>query len=189
MAKLFIILLTFTLASTGYAQAPEGWEAQGPNVRVMRHQDGSRTLYRRTPGKKTLVKKNVGTDGKVRTVTQYHMDDYGNPRACKIYDSSNKLLFKVSYAYEISTGRLVAERMLYADKVQTKTGQPLVASETRYTYDAQGNRSKPITITFMKGKTAEELFGNGKVQSTFPEKTFDDQKFLANPNATKVGGN
>lgn len=175
MFKLLLFLLILPLSLS--AQVPGEWEAQGANVRVMRHQDGSRTVYRRTPGQKTLVKKNVGTNGKIRTVTHYHMDEKGNPRACKIYDSANKLLYKVKYAYQISTGRLVAERMLHGSKLDPKTGQPLVASETRYTYDAHGNRSKPITYTFVKGKTAEELFGRQSSQSTFPEKTFEDQKF------------
>lgn len=171
------LLLLSLILLPALAQLPGGWEAKGPNARMMRHQDGSSTVYRRTPGQKTLVKKNIGSDGKVRIVTHYYIDDYGNPRACKIYNASDKLLYKVSYAYEISTGRLVGERMFHAGKKDPKSGAPLVASETRYTYDAQGNRSKPITFTFVKGKTAEELFGKKPTQSTFPEKTFEDQKF------------
>ncbi len=170
LAYLFIISLLF-----GQGALAQEWEASGPHSRVMRHQDGSKTVYRRTPGQKRLVKKNIGIDGKVRTVTYYYMDDHGNPRSCKIYDSSDHLLFKVMYAYEISTGRLMAERMFHADKVDPKSGQPLLASETRYTYDAQGTRSQPITYSFQAGETAEEVFGWG--QATFPEKTFEDQKF------------
>ena len=168
--------LFFLLLISASAQLPSGWEAQGPNVRVMKHYDGSRTMYRRTPGKKILVKKKVDPAGKIQIITHYYMDDHGNPRSCKIYNAKNTLLFKVSYAYEISTGRLVGERMFHANKKDPKTGQPLIASETRYTYDAQGNRSKPVTFTFVKGKTAEEVFGGNarKQQSTFPERAFEE---------------
>lgn len=180
-----ILTIIFTLLCLPAMSQIGTWEAQGPNARVMRHQDGSRTVYRRTPGDKILVKKNVGINGKVRLVTKYFMDNYGNPRSCKIYDSSDTLIYKVAYAYEISTGRLMAERMFHAEKKDPKSGNPILVSETRYTYDAQGNRSKPITYTFIKGKTAEEVFGNRN--STFPEKAFEDQKALANPNSKKVG--
>lgn len=181
------ILSLLIMSPHALAQLPEGWEKVGHNVRVMKHQDGSRTFYRRAPEQSTLVKKTTGPNGSIRSVTHYYIDDNGNPRSCKIFDSRNKLLFKVSYAYQISTGRLLAERMYYADKKDAK-GNPYLASETRYSYDAQGNRSKPITVTFAKGKTAEEIFGIGTAsQSTYPEKTFEDQKFLANPNSSKLG--
>lgn len=174
--------MLFCLAGLLHAQ---DWESTGPNSRVMKHQDGSRTYYRRTAGQKVLVKKNVGPAGDVRLVTHYYMDDLGNPRSCKIFDAKNKLLYKVSYGYQISTGRLMKERMLFADKTDPKTGQPMVASETRYTYDSQGNRSKPLVFTFVEGKTAESLFGK---KSTLPDKVFDEQNDIANPNAHRVGG-
>jgi len=150
----------------------QDWEVLGPNSRVMKHRDGSKTYYRRTAGQKVLVKKNVSADGKVRLVTHYYMDDLGNPRSCKIYNGSNKLLYKVSYGYQISTGRLMKERMFFADKKDPKTGKSLVASETRYTYDSQGNRSKPMVFTFVEGRSAETLFGR---KTTLPDKVFKDQ--------------
>lgn len=174
------ILILLTLTNFLYSQ---NWEAGDvPNSRVLRHDDGSRTVYFRAKGnKKLLVKKNVGPGGEVRLVTRYFMDDHGNPRACKIYDSQNKLLFKVSYGYAVATGRLMKERMLFADKKDSK-GNHIIASETRYTYDAQGNRSKPIVFTFVKGQTAEDLFGK---KSTLPDKVYDDQRDIADPTIHK----
>ncbi len=183
--RLFSLFLTLVLLVPTYVMAQD-WEFLGPNSRVMKHQDGSRTYYKRSMGKdKTLVKKNVGADGNVRLITHYYMDDLGNPRSCKIYNAGNKLLFKVSYGYQASTGRLMKERMFFADKVDSKSGQPLIASETRYTYDAQGNRSKPMVFTFVKGQTAETLFGK---KTTLPDKVFKEQNDIANPNAHRVGG-
>ena len=38
----------------------EKWEKEGPNVRIKRHQDGSRTVFRRSPNDRTLVKRTWG---------------------------------------------------------------------------------------------------------------------------------
>jgi len=180
--KVFYLILSLALLPLDLLA--QEWEFVGPNSRVMRHQDGSRTYYKRNSVDKMLVKKNVGTDGRVRLITHYYMDDFGNPRACHIFNSANKMLFKAKNGYQPSTGRLMEEQMLFADRVDPKTGQPLIASRTRYTYDAQGNRSKPMIFTFVEGQTAESLYGK---KTTLPDKVFDDQNDIANPNAKRVG--
>jgi len=179
--RIFILILPLLIALPTLLFAQE-WESDGPNSRILRHDDGSRTIYKRAPGQKILIKKNINPQGNVRLITRYHMDDHGNPRSCKIYDPTGKELFKVSYAYQISTGRLMKERMFFSDKAAAN-GQPIIASETRYTYDAQGNRSKPEVFTFVKGRTAEELFGK---KSTLPDKVFDEHNDIANPAIHKI---
>jgi len=173
------VITTLILCLSPLVSQAQDWEALGPNSRVMRHEDGSKTYYRRTTGQNRLVKKNVGVDGRVRLITHYFIREDGNPTGCKIYDSQNALLFKVSYAYNISTGRLMAERMFSARKLDPKTGKPMCVSETRYTYDAQGNRSQPRVFTFVKGKMAEEMFGPSR--TTLPDKVFEDQPDFINP--------
>ena len=169
MRALFIFLFILPLC----AQVPEGWQAPGPNTRLMRHQDGSQTVYKRSTGQKNLVKKKIGADGQIKLSTHYFMDDRGNPRACKIYNSKNSLLYKVSYAYQRSTGKLVAENMYDAQRKNPKTGKNILVSQTRYTYDAHGNRSRPLTYTFVDGKSAEDYFG--KKGTTMPEKVFGNK--------------
>ena len=86
----------------------------GPNVRVMRHEDGSRTMFTRTPDNRTLTKKKFSANGVLTMLTVYRMDTNGNPIGCKIFDGQNQLLYKVSYGYRKADGQLVEERMFDA---------------------------------------------------------------------------
>ena len=128
-------------------------------VRVMRHHDGSQTVYRQNLGDRTLVKKKIGANGTLQLSSHYHLDDAGTPRSGKIYDAKGTLLYKISFAFSVQTDRLVAERMFDAHRIDPNTGRPLLVSETRYTYDDHGKRSQPVTRTFIAGKTAEQHFG------------------------------
>ena len=129
-------------------------------VRVMRHHDGSQTVSRHYPGNRELVKKKISANGTLQLSSHYALDAEGIPRSGKVYDGQGALLYKISFAFSRKTGRLVAERMFDAVLKDPKTGQPLLVSETRYTYDAHGRRSKPVTRTFVKGATAEQHFGS-----------------------------
>lgn len=146
------------------------WEKdhQDTNVRVMRHQDGSRTEFRRTPDDRTITKKTTGTNGYLKMTAVYRMDAAGNPRGAKIFDGKGNELYKVSYGYDKTTGRLLAERMFdsRARFVSPDTGDELPVRILYYTYDAQGNRSKALSISPLTGKTAEDVFGD---RATFPE--------------------
>ena len=58
---------------------------------------------------------------------------------------------------------------------------------TKYVYDAQGNRSKPMVFTLIPGKMFEDVFG---APSTLPDKNpFQETPAgkKANPNARPVG--
>lgn len=148
-----------------------GWEKDhtDTNVRVMRHQDGSRTEFRRTPDDRTITKKTTGTNGYLRMTAVYRMDAAGNPRGAKIYDGKGAELFKVSYGYDKTTGLLVAERMFDARArfLDPATGDETPVRILYYSYDAQGNRSKALAINpLTEGLTAEDVYGD---RSTFPE--------------------
>lgn len=164
-----ILVLAFLGAALTASHAVEAfpdkydgkWEAAGPNVRIMRHQDGSRTEFRRSPDDKTLTKKTTGTNGYIKMTAVYKMDANANPLACKIFDGQGNILYKVSYGYHKKTGQLVAENMFDARaKFLDPSGKPLPVRTLYYTYDAQGNRSKALSISPMAGKTAEEVYGN-----------------------------
>lgn len=133
----------------------------GPNVRVMRHEDGARTYFTRTPDNRTLVKKKFSPNGRLQMLTVYRMDANSNPIGCKIFDGQNKLLFKVSYGYRKTDGQLVEERMFDARlfRKDPKTGKETPVQIVRYVFDAQGNRSAPIVYNLLPGKTFEEVFG------------------------------
>ena len=149
----------------------EKWEKAGPNVRFMRHQDGTRTEFRRSPDDRIHTKKTFNSNGALVLVSVYRMDPQGNPRSCKIYDGRKTLLYKVSYGYHRNHGRLVAEDMFDArsQRINPNTGKEIPVRRMYYTYDAQGSRSRPICYNFLEGKRAEEIFGKDRMKSTLPE--------------------
>ena len=174
-----VLLLVFVVlsATAGLGQPPKGksfpdkfqekWEKTGPNVRVKRHQDGSRTVFHRSPDDRTLVKRTWGANGVVKMIAVYRLNSGGDPLACKIYDGREALLYKVSYGYSKSSGLLQAERMFdaRAQRINPSTGQEMPIRVMYYNYDAQGNPTAPEVYTFKEGKRAEEVFG---AQGTFP---------------------
>ncbi len=149
--------------SAAFAAAPDAdFDAvDGPNVRVMRHEDGARTMFTRSPNNRTLTKKKFSANGVLTMLTVYTMDANTNPIGCKIYDGDKNLLFKVSYGYRKSDGQLVEERMFDArvTRKDPNTGKEMPVQRIRYVYDAQGNRSAPIVYNLLPGKTFEQVFG------------------------------
>lgn len=146
----------------GAAEPSKEFEAvDGPNVRVMRHGDGSRTMFTRAPDDRTLTKKKFSANGVLTMLTVYRMDANANPIGCKIFDGQNQLLYKVSYGYRKSDGQLVEERMFDArvPRRDKNNGKEMPVQRICYLYDAQGNRSAPIVYNLLPGKTMEQVFG------------------------------
>lgn len=159
----------------------------GPNVRVMRHEDGSRTVFIKSPDARTLTRKTFTTGGTLKMMTVFRMDPNQNPLGCKIYDGSNELMFKVRYGYRKSDGKLVQEEMYDARVVRKnpETGKEMPIQVVKYVYDAQGNRSAPMAFNLLPGKTFEEVFG--VKSSALDANPFHDPAGPVNPNARKVG--
>ena len=148
-------------AALPVSAADDGFNAvDGPNVRVMRHEDGARTMFLRSPDNKTLTKKTYSANGALELVTIYRMDANGNTLSCKIYDGSKIELYKVRYGYRKSDGQLVEEQMFDSrvKRIDPATGQEMPVRRFIYTYDANGKRSAPISITLTPGKKAEDLY-------------------------------
>lgn len=133
----------------------------GPNVRFMRHEDGSRAVFIRSPDNKKLTKKTFSSNGVLKMLTIYTMDSSGNPRGCKILDGQNQELFKVAYGYHRSTGLLVEELMFDSRvrRMNPATGKEMPLQRLAYIYDAEGKRSAPIVCNYLPGKTFEQVFG------------------------------
>ena len=186
-----LIVLPALMTSGLHAKPDAGFDdVDGPNVRITRHADGSRTRFTRTPDNTTLTKKKYSANGVLEMLTNYTMDKFGNPLGCKIYDGNKNLLFKVSYGYRKSDGRLVEERMFDArvKHRDPKTGKEMPVQRTCYLYDANGNRSAPMVINLKWAQdkdiqTFEKRFG---IKSSMYEKN----PFIegsTNPNARPVG--
>jgi len=141
----------------------------GPNVRVMQHKDGSKTIFTRSPNNQVLTKKTYSAAGRLTLITVYRMDAGGNPISCKIYDGQKNELFKVSYGYRKSDGQLVMEQMWDSRVRRTNPKKPeeeMPVQIVRYVIDPQGKRSAPIVYNMLPGKTFEEIYGsNTSVQA------------------------
>lgn len=183
--KTVVLLGALLAGGLAAAPAPGFDDVDGPNVRVIRHADGSRTRFTRTPDNTSLTKKKYSPDGAMTMVTIYTMDKFGNPLGCKIYDGNKNLLFKVSYGYRKTDGKLVEERMFDARVKRTdpNTGKEMPVQRICYLYDGQGNRSAPIVYNLLppgrNHKSLEELFG--VKSSALDSNPFEDE--VANPNA------
>jgi hypothetical protein len=162
-------ILTVFLLIAAPCYASEFDAVDGPNVRTMKHEDGSQSVFVRSPDSRTLTKKTFSPNGVLTMVTTYKMDANGNPRGCKIRDGANEELFKVSYGYNKVTGQLVDE-LMYDSRVKrlvpgTDIEQPV--QRLVYLYDGEGKRSAPIVYNLLPGKKFEQVFG---VKSTILEK-------------------
>lgn len=161
---LMLLLMTLTfLPFTLIAQRKSTSESNHLS-RITRNRDGSTTEFKRNPGnskleKRTYVEKANG-EQVTRSRTIYRRDKFGNLRNGAIYDGLNTIIFRVVYGYHRDTGRLIAENMYDArvrrtKAIDPKTEEPVRA--TRYTYNAQGERSAPLTFISKAGRTSEEF--------------------------------
>jgi len=156
-----MLIAALALIFSGITRANELETVDGPNVRVLRHEDGSRAIFIRSPDSRVLTKKTFSANGVLNMLTIYKMDSSGNPLGCKIYDGKKNELFKVSYGYHKSTGQLEQERMFDSRVVRKdpNTGKEMPVQIIRYLYDAEGKRSAPMVFNLLPGKTFEEVFG------------------------------
>lgn len=141
--------------------AAEDESVDGPNVRKMKHEDKSVSIFIRSPNNRMLTKKTYSPNGPLTMVTTYWMYPNGNPSGCKIKDGQGIELFKVSYGYHKVTGLLVSELMFDSrvKRINKDTGKEQPVQEVKYLYDAEGKRSAPIVFNYLPGKTFEEVFG------------------------------
>ena len=163
-------------------------EKDGPNVRTVRHEDGSRSAFVRRPDSREVDRKNFSKDGELKMKIVYRMDAEGNPLSSRIYDGKNNLMFKVSYGYRKSVGMLVEERIFDAqvDYKDPDSGRATPTQRIIYNYDTQGKRSEPIIYNMLPGKTVEELFG---IKSTSLDENTFLQGILPPPPAEVMPGN
>jgi len=182
-----IVLVSLSLFGA-HASANELDAVDGPNVRVMKNEDGGQTIFSRSADKRTLTKKTF-KGGNLAMVAVYRMDADGNPMSCKIIDGQQNELFKVSYGYHRETGLLLEERMFDSrvKRINKDNGKEQPVQRLIYLYDAQGNRGQPIAINLLPGKKFQDVFG--EKNTALDANPFDDGRAVrpANPNARGVG--
>jgi hypothetical protein len=164
--KVLTVLFFGSLVAGAAPKGKPNETVEGPNVRVLHHDDGSQTRFERSADNMTLASF-MRRGGVLLLKTVYRMDKHTNPISCKIFDGSDTELFRIRYGYRKSDGQLVAEEMYDSRVVRRdpKTGLEMPVRSIRYFYDEKtGKRSAPIVITTQQGKAAEEIFTPGKVK-------------------------
>ena len=183
-------LLTLGFSAQAYQTIPD----EGAHVRILKNSDGSSTQFKRdhtnTRLEQSSFKEKENGEKIIRTRTVYRRDLNGRLRSGIIEDGQKNKLYRIKYGYDKNTGRLIAENM-YDMRVTRRNDPTDPNKETpvralRYSYTAQGQRSKPVVYVGVKGKTAEELKKwinkNGYQNGTQPiDDPFRNQ--TVNPNA------
>lgn len=134
------------------------------NWRFQTNQDGTKTEFHRMGDRaQTLVKKQFSKAGILQLMTIYRLDRRGNPINCELVDPRGQRLFNVLYGYDRQTGRLVEEAMFDARVKQKnpETGEEMPVMRFIYMQDSRGNNQRPIAMTLIEGKSAEEAFQLG----------------------------
>ena len=173
----FIILL-LVLIWQPLRAANEAEAVDGPNVRVVRHGDGSKSVFTRSPDNRIVTKKTfAAAGGALVLITVYRLDSFGNPQACNISDGQGILLYNVDYGYRKPDGQLVMERMWDCRVKRYYPNDPtkeMPVQVIEYLIDAQGKHSMPIVTSTLPGKTFEEVYGSKT--SAMEPRLFDDAK-------------
>lgn len=132
-----------------FAQSPDLATEDRDLVRVTRHPDGARAIYKRQAGEPGMYCVTYSPRG-LRVATNHYIEGkYGQLVGCRIYDSSNKIIYKVSYGYD-RNARLIEERM-YTNP------EGLLVQRVIYKYDVDGNRSKPIIVSLNRDGNQAEI--------------------------------
>lgn len=138
-----VALATASAVPSAYAQSPDVSHEDRDVVRVMRHPDGSRSVYKRQAGWKGMRCATYLPNGKLAAINDYTESKYGQLIGCTIYDNNRKPIYKVAYGYD-RQGRLVEERMFSVHD------QKLV-QRVIYRYNADGERAKPLIVSLNDG--------------------------------------
>lgn len=133
-------------APTVLAQSPDVSHEDRDVVRVMRHPDGSRSVYKRQANWKGMRCATYSASGKLAAINDYTEGKHGQLIACTIYDSNRQPKLKVAYGYD-RQGRLVEERMFTV--IDKKLVQRVI-----YRYNANGERMKPLIVSLNSGESA-----------------------------------
>ncbi len=168
-------LAVFAAVPASYAQSPDLAGEDRDMVRVMRHPDGTRSIYKRQSNQRGMRCATYTASGQLAAIYDYTEGRFGQLAGCIIYRNDNNSrsrepIYKVSYGYD-SQARLVEERMFTAD-----TGK--LVQRVIYRYDASGNRSKPLIVSL-----GSEVAGAGEITPT----SVDDINAINN--GLRRGGN
>ena len=129
-----------------HAQSPDASHEDRDVVRVMRHPDGSRSIYKRQANWRGMRCATYSANGKLVAINDYTEGKHGQLIGCTIYNNKREPIYKVAYGYD-RQARLVEERMYTAGKDE-KLVQRVI-----YRYKPDGERYKPLIVSLNNNTT------------------------------------
>lgn len=142
MKILPLLFLPLIMTSGIRAADLNEYDVSTSSSRTVKHDDGSKSYFEKTSDGRGMKKRTYNSNGVLVSVTLYTRGKYDQLISCLIFDGQKNELFYVSYGYN-KYAALVEERMF-----DSKTKE--LVRRFLYTYDAMGNRSKPVCITLVK---------------------------------------
>lgn len=153
-----LFLIPMVMTSGVLAADQDEYKVSASSSRTVKHDDGSQSYFEKTGDGRGMKKTTYNSNGILVSVTLYTRGKHRQLISCLIFDGKKNELFNVSYGYNKHV-ELVEERMF-----DSKTHE--LVRRFLYTYDAMGNRSKPVCITLVKNNKKVEEYG----KETAPEK-------------------
>lgn len=139
--SLLLIVPLFLMSGVLAADVDE-FQLRTSSSRTVKHEDGSISYFDKTEGGRGMKKTTYNKHNVLVSVTIYKRGPFGELRSCLIFDGQKNELFYVRYGYDASAN--LREEQMFDSKTRELVRRFL------YTYDALGNRSKPVCITLVK---------------------------------------
>ena len=130
------------MTSGALAAGQDDFNVQTASSRMVKHEDGSRSYFEKTGDGKGMKKTTYNIRNVLVSVTLYKRGPFGELRSCLIFDGQKNELFFVRYGYDGNAN--LREEQMFDSRTKELVRRFL------YTYDAMGNRSKPVCITLVK---------------------------------------
>lgn len=137
-----LLIVPLVMTAGALAASQDDFNVQTASSRTVRHEDGSRSYFEKTGNGKGMKKLTYNAHNVLVSVTLYTRGPFGELRSCLIFDGQKNELFFVRYGYDSSAN--LREEQMFDSKTKELVRRFL------YTYDAMGNRSKPVCITLVK---------------------------------------
>lgn len=153
-----LLILPLVMTAGTLAADQDDFNVRTASSRTVKHDDGSRSYFEKTGDGKGMKKRTYNINNVLVSVTLYSRGPFGELRSCLIFDGKKNELFFVRYGYDEDAN--LREEQMFDSKTRELVRRFL------YTYDAMGNRSKPVCITLVK--STKEIETHAK--PTAPEK-------------------
>lgn len=159
-------------------QSDEDFNQQdGPNVRVMTLGNGGRAVHLKSADGRSLTRKAFTAAGVLESISVFRLDERGNPLSAKLYDGTQQELFRVSFGYRKSDGKLIELRMFDSRQKQMDvdgvTELPVLRKICGY--DPEGKMTLGPAIIVRPAIGAEEAIKSGIEPMILDGNPFDSE--------------